>query len=115
MDDTELRQLVIDELGFEPGIEAPASVGVTAEDGIVTLNGHVGDHAQTAAAERAAWRVKGVRGIVQHIEVSLPCDRKPGDREIAQRVVTTPCRMGWFRRTASACRYPAAGLRFRAA
>jgi osmotically-inducible protein OsmY len=39
------------------------------------------------AAERAAWRVKGVKGIAQKIEVRLPADKKWNDDEIAQRAV----------------------------
>ncbi|MDE2317357.1 MAG: BON domain-containing protein [Xanthomonadaceae bacterium] len=86
MNDKELRQLVIDELEYEPSIDA-ADIGVTAEHGVVTLSGHVGDYAQKTAAERAAWRVKGVRGIAQEIEVRLSGDKKRNDDEIAQRAL----------------------------
>lgn len=87
MTDKELRQLVIDELEYEPSIDA-ADIGVAAEDGVVTLSGHVADYAQKTAAERAAWRVKGVRGIAQEIEVRLACDKKQNDDEIAQRALS---------------------------
>jgi osmotically-inducible protein OsmY len=40
------------------------------------------------AAERAAWRVKGVKGIAQKIEVRLPGDKKWKDDEIAQRALS---------------------------
>ena len=40
MNDKELRQNVIDELEFEPSIDS-ANIGVAAEDGVVTLSGHV--------------------------------------------------------------------------
>src|SRR5690242_16360107 len=78
MTDKELRQLVIDELEFEPSIDA-ADIGVAAEDGVVTLSGHVADYVQKTAAERAAWRVRGVRGIAQEIEVRLASDKKQND------------------------------------
>jgi osmotically-inducible protein OsmY len=86
MNDKELRQLVVDELEYEPSIDA-ADIGVTAENGVVTLSGHVPDYVQKMAAERAAWRVKGVKGIAQKIEVRLPTDKKWNDDEIAQRAV----------------------------
>jgi len=87
MNDKELRQLVIDELEYEPSVDA-ADIGVAAERGVITLSGHVSDYAQKTAAERAAWRVKGVKGIAQEIEVRLPGDKKWNDDEIAQRALS---------------------------
>lgn len=86
MHDKELRQLVIDELEFDPSIDA-AEIGVAAENGVITLSGHVSDYTQKVAAERATWRVKGVKGIAQKIEVRLPGDKKRNDDEIVQRAV----------------------------
>lgn len=86
MNDKELRQSVLDELEFEPSIDA-ANIGVAAEHGVVTLTGHVPDYAQKLAAERAAWRVKGVKGIAQEIEVRLPGHVRCNDDEIAQRAL----------------------------
>jgi osmotically-inducible protein OsmY len=86
MNDKQLRQLVVDELEYEPSIDA-ADIGVAAEDGVITLNGHVADYMQKMAAEHAAWRVKGVKGIAQEIEVRFPDDKKWNDDEIAQRAV----------------------------
>lgn len=86
MNDKQLRQLVIDELEFEPSVDA-ADIGVSAENGVVTLSGYVTDYVQKTAAERAAWRVKGVKGIAQRIEVRLPGDKKQNDDEIAQRAL----------------------------
>ena len=86
MNDIELRQLVIDELEFDPSIDA-AEIGVAAENAVITLSGHVSDYIQKIAAERATWRVKGVKGIAQKIEVRLPGDKKQNDDEIAQRAV----------------------------
>lgn len=86
MNDKELRQFVLDELEFEPSLDS-ANISVSAEHGVVTLSGHVGDYAQKTAAERAAWRVKGVKAIAQEIEVRLPGDKQCGDDEIAQRAL----------------------------
>lgn len=86
MNDKQLRQNVIDELAFEPSIDA-ASIGVAAEHGVVTLSGHVTSYPQKTAAERAVWRVKGVKGLAQEIEVRLPGHKRRADDEIAQRAV----------------------------
>lgn len=86
MSDLKLRQLVIDELEFEPSLDA-AHIGVAAEHGVVALSGWVSDYAQKLAAERAAWRVKGVKGIAQEIEVRLPGHVRSSDDEIAQRAL----------------------------
>ena len=40
MDDLELKQLILDELEFEPSVD-PAHIGVAADKGVVTLSGHV--------------------------------------------------------------------------
>ena len=86
MNDRELRQLVMDELEFEPSIDS-AGIGVSAEHGVVTLSGHVPSYTQKLAAERAAWRVKGVKAIAQEIDVRLPGDARTNDDEIAQRAL----------------------------
>ena len=86
MDDKVLRQLIIDELDFEPRVDA-ASVGVAVDGGIVTLTGHVPSYMQKVMAERAVQRVKGVRGIAEEIEVRYPGDKKTADDQIAKRAL----------------------------
>lgn len=86
MNDKELRQNVIDELDFEPSIDS-ADIGVAVEKGVVTLTGHVATYTQKLAAERAVWRVKGVKAIAQEIEVRIPSETKQTDDEIAKRAV----------------------------
>lgn len=68
MSDAALKQDVLDELDFEPSIDA-AHIGVAVDHGVVTLTGHVSTYAQKAATEAATRRVKGVKGIAQEIEV----------------------------------------------
>jgi len=87
MNDVELRQNVLDELEFEPSIDA-ADIGVTAKDGVVTLMGHVSSYAEKIIAERAARRVNGVRAIAQEIEVRYPGDKKTADDEVAKRALS---------------------------
>lgn len=89
-DDRRLQQLVMEELDFEPAIDA-ANIGVAVDQGVVTLSGHVGSYAEKLDAERAAWRVKGVRAVVQKIDVHVPGDA-PTDEEIAQHAAA---RLAW--------------------
>jgi len=84
--DKELRQHVLDELDFEPSVDA-AHIGIAARDGVVTLTGRVASYDEKLAAEAAARRVKGVRGIAEEIEVHLPSDKKRADDEIAERAL----------------------------
>ncbi|AWM27731.1 osmotically-inducible protein OsmY [Sinorhizobium fredii] len=76
MSDIRLRQDILDELEDGPSIDA-ANIGVTVEDEIATLTGHVRSFEEKHAAERVAQRVKGVRAIAEEIEVRLPEQRKP--------------------------------------
>jgi osmotically-inducible protein OsmY len=84
MDDKALRQNIIDELDFEPSINA-ANIGVAVEKGVVTLTGHVESYAEKIAAERAVERVRGVRAVAQEIEVRYAGHQRRADDEIAQR------------------------------
>ena len=86
MDDITLRQNILDELEFEPKVDA-AEIGVTARDGVITLTGHVGTYAEKDAAEKAARRVKGVRAIAQEIDVQILGPRRTDDDDIARRAV----------------------------
>jgi osmotically-inducible protein OsmY len=89
--DMQLKQAVLAELSWEPSIAA-AHIGVTAENGIVSLSGHVESFLEKQAAETAVRRVKGVKGIAEEIEVRLPFRVKRGDDEIAAAAVS---RLGW--------------------
>jgi osmotically-inducible protein OsmY len=78
MSDVELREDIERELDWEPSIDS-RHIGVAAADGVVTLTGHVSSYAQKWQAERAAERVRGVRGIVNEIEVKLGSERDDAD------------------------------------
>ena len=84
--DLQLRRNVLDELEFEPAVDA-AHIGVSANCGVVALTGFVASYAEKAAAERAARRVKGVTAIAQEIEIRLPSHAKRADDEIAASAV----------------------------
>jgi osmotically-inducible protein OsmY len=89
--DSELKRVVLDELSWEPSVDA-AHIGVTAKDGVITLTGHVDNYSNKAGAEKAASRVKGVKAVVEEIEVKLPYDVKRSDEDIAAAAVD---RLGW--------------------
>ena len=76
--DSELKKDILSELAWEPSVKE-AHIGVTANAGVVTLTGHVESLAAKQAAETAVRRVKGVRALVEEIEVRLPENRKRGD------------------------------------
>lgn len=84
MDDKTIHQHVLQELEFEPSIDAE-HVGVTVENGVVTLTGHVSSYMQKVEAERAAQRVKGVKAIALEVEVRYPFEKAVHDDQIAKR------------------------------
>src|SRR3974390_2241517 len=84
MSDLQLRRDVLDELEFEPSVNA-ALIGVAVERGTVTLIGHVSTYPEKLAAVKAVRRVKGVRAIADEIEVRFLGDKKAiRDDEIAR-------------------------------
>jgi osmotically-inducible protein OsmY len=89
--DDQLQKAVLAELKWEPSITA-AHIGVVAENGTVTLTGHVQSYAQKHAAEVATGRVKGVKAIAEEIEVRLPFEVKRDDADIAAAAVN---RLAW--------------------
>ncbi len=84
MSDKTLRQDVLDELEFEPSLDA-TNIGVTVDSGVVTLTGHVMSFAEKVAAEKAARRVRGVRAIAQEIHVQSPRETTCSDDGLAKR------------------------------
>jgi osmotically-inducible protein OsmY len=81
-----LRRAVEAELASEPSVDAMA-IGVALEDGVVTLSGHVASHAEKVAAWQAVSRVRGVRAVVNNLDVKLPDAPQPADEEIAHAAV----------------------------
>jgi osmotically-inducible protein OsmY len=86
MNDKNLRTAILDELEWEPSINAE-HIGVAVDDGVATLSGHVHSYAEKMAAETAVRRVKGVRGIAEKIEIRYPGDKKTADDQIAKRAL----------------------------
>jgi osmotically-inducible protein OsmY len=84
--DSQLQHDVMAELAWEPSVDH-ADIGVSVNDGVVTLSGYVKSFPEKAAAEKATRRVAGVRAIAEAIKVRLPADRKTADHEIAKRII----------------------------
>jgi osmotically-inducible protein OsmY len=82
MTESELQRRVLDELKWEPSVDA-AHIGVSVQDGVVTLSGHVSSYAEKFAAEKAAKRVHGVQALVNEIDVKLPGSSERTDEDIA--------------------------------
>jgi len=83
--DAELQRHVMDELKWEPTIQA-AEVGVAVKDGVVTLSGSVESYGKKWAIERAAKRVFGVKAVTDKIKVTLGGSHKRADKDIAELV-----------------------------
>src|SRR4030081_1459127 len=82
--DDAIRQDVLFELKWDPKITSN-DIAVAVKDGVVTLSGYVPSYLEKDAAEKAAKRVYGVRGVANDIEVKLPSTR--ADPEIARDAV----------------------------
>ena len=59
---------VREELIWDPEV-SETEVGVEVDDGVVTLTGTVDTYARKRAAERAAFRVRGVRAVADELDV----------------------------------------------
>jgi osmotically-inducible protein OsmY len=80
-----LQQYVLDELASDPAI-TPSHIGVTVENGVVTLRGTVRAYAEKVLAERAAKRVSGVRALTDELRVEIHALHQRDDRDIAKAV-----------------------------
>lgn len=92
MTDKQLRQDIIDQLDFEPSINAEL-IGVTVQNGVVTLTGHVPSFVEKMTAERVVRSIRGVRALVQEIEVRYAGDAITRDDQIAERAINV---LSWF-------------------
>ena len=86
MTDRELQRHVEDALGWEPSVDA-ADIGVSVDNGIVTLRGDVTSYTAKAAAERVALGVYAVKAVANDLNVRLPGESQRTDSDIAQAVV----------------------------
>lgn len=83
--DRELQQQVLQALEWEPGVDA-AEIGVSVDDGVVTLRGAVETLREKWLSERCARHVYGVRAVANDIEVTPDTLNARSDSAIAQAV-----------------------------
>lgn len=83
--DKTIQEEVMTEIDWDPEVETE-DVGVAVEDGIVTLSGQVASYWSKKAAERAAKRVRGVKGVAQNIIVKYEGMERT-DTDIAETAV----------------------------
>jgi osmotically-inducible protein OsmY len=83
-DDIRVKEAVSRALEWDPEIDATA-LGVSAQNGVVTLTGYIDTYAAKLAAERVAKRVRGVRAVANDVDVRLKLART--DPQIASDVI----------------------------
>lgn len=83
MTNQELRQHVENALDWEPSINA-RDIGVSVDEGVVTLRGTVGSYTEKVNAERTTERVYGVKAVANDLIVRLISGYERTDTEIAQ-------------------------------
>lgn len=81
--DKQIQKDVMEQLNFDPAINSE-NIGVSVKDGIVTLSGTVPSYAEKYAAEKRAFRVQGVKSVVEEIEVKLEGAKDYKDYDIAR-------------------------------
>jgi len=85
--DEEIQSEVLHEMEWDPRVE-PEEIGVSVDNGIVTLTGFINSYGKKIAAEQAAHRVRGVRAVANDLTVRLPVDRQPTDADLARTVLS---------------------------
>jgi osmotically-inducible protein OsmY len=81
--DSDILKDVTAELKMEPGLRDD-DIAVGVRDGVLTLAGYVDSYADKWRAERIAGRVKGVKALVNDLEVRLPSGSQRPDPELAR-------------------------------
>ncbi len=81
--DAEIRRDVETELQWDPSID-DRKIGVTVDDGVVTLMGEVPHYSARWAAEDITKRVGGVRAIANEIQVKIPATGMRSDTDLAE-------------------------------
>ncbi len=84
--DEQIQTDVLEELQWDSRVQ-PNEIGVAVKDGIVTLTGWVDSYLKKIAAEEAAHRVRGIKAVVNDIEVRLPGSAERTDADLAAAVL----------------------------
>ncbi|MET7865767.1 BON domain-containing protein [Micromonospora taraxaci] len=81
-DDQRIQRDVLAQLAWDAQLQ-PNEIGVSVDQGVVTLTGFVDGAARSWVAARCAQRVRGVRAVADEIEVRLPGTPGRTDGEVA--------------------------------
>ncbi|QRM90818.1 BON domain-containing protein [Lacinutrix sp. WUR7] len=85
--DLEIKNDVLTELKWQPNIEE-TEIGVTVNNGIVTLTGMVSNLPKKTAIENAVKRISGVKAVAEEIKVKYTDSDKKSDIEIAKAAIS---------------------------
>src|SRR5689334_24844149 len=85
MTDRQVQEDVHAALDWEPSVDATA-IGVTVDQGIVTLRGDVKSYSEKSTAERIALGVYGVRAVANELLVRISGGFRRTDSEIGLAV-----------------------------
>jgi osmotically-inducible protein OsmY len=83
--DEDIQREVLRELKWDAKV-APNEIGVAVRDGVATLTGWVDTFSKKWAAERAALRVRGVKAVVNNIEVRVAPSDEQTDVDLAESI-----------------------------
>ncbi len=95
--DTQLQQAVMDALTWDQRL-TPSAIGVSVQDGVVTLTSDVSSYGQRTAAQEDAHRLRGVLAVANDLSVALPGATErtdvawaaPGATAVDTRLVIVP-------------------------
>jgi osmotically-inducible protein OsmY len=88
MIDKDLKQHVQSALDWEPSLDT-SDIGVSVDEGVVTLRGNVGTFTEKMTAERVSLRVYGVKAVANDLAVHLPTGYERTDTEVAQAALAS--------------------------
>lgn len=80
-----LQLQVLDELRWEPSVDS-SRIGVSVENDVVVLAGHVHSLLERRTAENAVKRLRGVHAVANELEVDLLASHPRDDVQIAKAV-----------------------------
>jgi osmotically-inducible protein OsmY len=83
--DEDIQREVMHELKWDAEV-APNDIDVAVENGVTTLTGQVDTFRKKWAAERAALRVRGVKAVVNNIEIRQAPSTEQTDIDLARSV-----------------------------
>ena len=83
---SDLQEKVLKALHWEPTLNT-SQIGVMVDNGIVLLTGFVDSYAKKLKVEATVKNVKGVKAVVEKVEVRFGIEDEVSDSEIAREVV----------------------------